>query len=59
MNLNFINKMLEQNPALNQLLQLKTMLDKLPQSKQEELVTEFVNSLNIGFFKYLYLESFL
>lgn len=46
MNLNFINKMLEQNPALNQLLQLKTMLDKLPQSKQEELVTEFVNSLN-------------
>ena len=46
MNLNFINKMLEQNPALNQLLQLKTMLDKLPQSKQEELVTEFINSLN-------------
>ena len=46
MNLNFINKMLEQNPALNQLLQLKTMLDKLPQSKQEELVTEFNNSLN-------------
>ena len=30
MNLNFINKMLEQNPALNKLLQLKTMLDKLP-----------------------------
>lgn len=46
MNLNFVNKMLEQNPALNQLLQLKTMLDKLPQSKQEELVTEFINSLN-------------
>lgn len=46
MNLNFMNKMLEQNPALSQLLQLKTMLDKLPQSKQEELVTEFINSLN-------------
>ena len=46
MNLNFMNKMLEHNPALNQLLQLKVMLDKLPQSKQEELVTDFVNSLN-------------
>ena len=46
MNLNFINNILEQNPALNQLLQRKTMLAKLPQSKQEELVTEFVNSLN-------------
>ena len=46
MNLNFMNNMLEQNPALSQLLQLKAMLDKLPQSKQEELVTDFVNSLN-------------
>lgn len=43
--MNMIGKNMEQNPALQQLLTLKAMLDKLPQEKQKELVTNFVKDL--------------
>ncbi|MEG1743916.1 MAG: hypothetical protein RR246_07090 [Clostridia bacterium] len=40
-----MGKNIQQNPALNQLLTLKSMLDKLPREKQEEIVGNFVKSL--------------
>ncbi|MEG2936558.1 MAG: hypothetical protein RR844_08735 [Clostridium sp.] len=49
MDMNSIMKMMtknvQQNPALNQLLTLKNMLDKLPREKQEEIVGNFVTTL--------------
>ena len=49
MDTNFLMKMLgqsmEKNPALQQMLALKTMLDKLPVDKQKEIVGNFVKEL--------------
>ena len=46
---NFLMKMLsknlEQNPALQQMLTLKSMLDKLPVDKQQKIVGDFVKEL--------------
>lgn len=40
-----ISQGIQQNPALAQLLKLKSMLDTLPKEKQEELVEEFISKL--------------
>ena len=49
MDTNFLMKMLgqsiEKNPALQQVLALKTMLDKLPADKQKKIVSDFVEQL--------------
>lgn len=49
MDMNFMMKMLgqslEKNPSLQQLLTLKTMLDKLPREKQSELIGNFIKEL--------------
>ena len=46
---NFLMKMLsknlEQNPALQQMLTLKSMLDKLPVDKQQKIVGDFIKEL--------------
>ena len=40
-----LSKNLEQNPALQQILTLKSMLDKLPVDKQQKIVGDFVKEL--------------
>ena len=49
MSFDFVMKMLgknlENNQAIQQLLILKNMLDKLPEEKQLELISDFVSKL--------------
>lgn len=51
MDLGSIMKMMnggKDNPVLNQLMGIKTMLEKLPKEEQVRVVTNFVNELQLA-----------